>query len=90
MATPKTEAERLMALWPKPLPPGVEFRRYSQPRQLNLTVLAPAEKRRWWEIIKREQPAVAALLQEEPLRALVDAFGADVMVDLEALERGEH
>jgi hypothetical protein len=72
--------------WPAPLPADVQVTRHDPDRGLNLSQMPDCEKRATWAQIKTRNPALAQLLKDPDLQALRDAFGADVMIDPEALD----
>lgn len=67
--------------WPAPLPPEVEVAKAEPVRGLNLSQLAPEEKRAKWAEIRRERPELAALLSDPAFQALRETFDADIYID---------
>lgn len=75
--------------WPVPMPPGC-VRTYRPTQELNLSTLPPEKKRQWWERVKKKDPGLADLLQnDQTFRALIETFDAEIIIELEPY-RGEY
>jgi|GEM_PF-2914583 hypothetical protein len=53
--------------------------------RVNITRLAPADKRAAWAAIQRNRPDIAETIQQENFQALREAFDAEVCVDADAV-----
>lgn len=60
---------------PKPRGPRVQF--------VNLTAMAPTQKRLVWQNVQQNNPDLAALLKEPNIQALKEAFNAQILVKLD-------
>lgn len=77
----KVEMKIERPTWPVPWPPEM-FATYRPELELNLSTLPPEAKRAIWLKLQREQPDLAALLKQPDFRALVEAFDADVLIEI--------
>lgn len=57
------------------------------PRMINISKLAPQQKRDYWEQIKNKAPKLAIMLTEDQnLKSLVETFNADIKIERSAID----
>lgn len=57
---------------------------------VNLSTLSPAEKKRVWEHLQTDHPAVATILRDPHLGELRRIFDAMILVDADLLAGADH